>query len=76
MGGASLTTCRGAMLLCYLASMDRHDHDDITNEGVQGPPLSSFKSFLAFTNRRENRFLAICGLWGTTIEIDHAIGHL
>jgi len=35
MGKASLTTCGGAMGLYYFASMDRHDHDDITNEGCQ-----------------------------------------
>jgi len=76
MGGASLTTCSGAMLLYYFVSMDLYDHDEITNEGGQQRPLSKFKSFLAFVNRRENRSLAIFGLWLTTIEVDVAIVHL
>ena len=59
MGGASLTTSTGAMGLYYFASMDRHDHDDITNEGGQQPSLSNFKSFLTFVNHRENRSLAL-----------------
>ena len=62
MGGASVTTCGGTMILYYFTLMYRHDHDDITNEGGQQPPLSSFKSFLAFINRTDNLYLAIFGL--------------
>jgi len=76
MGGASFPTCFGAMLLYYFALMDRHDYDDITNEGGQQRPLSSFKSFLAFINRRENQSLAIFGIWLTNFETTIAIGHL
>ena len=50
------------MGLCYFASMDRNDHDDIINEGGQQLPLSSFKISLAFINRRDNIPLAIYGL--------------
>ena len=64
------------MLIYYFASLDRYDHDDITNEGGQQRPLSSFKSFLAFINSRENRSLAILGLWATTIQVSNAIGLL
>jgi len=63
------------MTLYYFASMDRHDHDDITNEGGQRPPLSSFKYFFAFINRRENRSLAIFGLWLITFELSLPTGH-
>ena len=73
MGGASMTTSGGAMLLYYFASMDRYDHDDITNEGGQQRPLSNFKSFIVFINRRDNRSLANCDLWMTTFELSNAI---
>ena len=76
MGSASVTTCGGAMILYYFASLDRHDHDNITNEGGQQRPLSSFKSFLALNNRRDDRSLAIFGLWLTTCEVSLAIGNL
>jgi len=62
MGGASATTSRGSVILYYFASMDGYDHDDIANEGDQQPPLSTFKSFLFFINRRDNRSLAVFGL--------------
>ena len=75
MGGASLTTCSAAMVLYYFASLDRHDHDDIT-DGGQRPPLSNFKSFLVFINRRENRSLAVFGLSMTTCEVSSAIGSI
>jgi len=64
------------MALYYYASMDQHDHDDIIIEGSQRAPPSSFKSFLAFINRRENLSLAIFGLWLTTCQVDIAIGHV
>ena len=35
MGGVSVTTSAGAMILYYFASLDNHGHDDITNEGGQ-----------------------------------------
>jgi hypothetical protein len=73
MNGASFTTSFGSMLLYYFASMDRHDHYDITNERGQKPPLSSFKSFLASRNRRGNRSLAILALWAATIQFSIAI---
>ena len=76
MGAASFTTSGSAMVLYYLASMDRHDHDDNTNEGAQRPPLSSLKSFVTLINRRENRSLAILGLWITTSQVSIAIGHI
>ena len=62
-------------MYCF-AAVDRHDYDDIANEGGQQPPLSSFKSFIAFINRRENQSLAVCGLWMTTIEASVAIGNI
>ena len=76
MGGASFSTGAGSMILYYFASLDRQDNfDDITNEGtLQQLPLSSFKSFLAFMTRRENRSLAIVGLWLFTCEVSIAIG--
>jgi len=76
MGEASFATSFVTMILYYFASMDRHDHDDITNEGGQQPPLSSFKSFLAFINRRDNISLAIFWLLLVTGEVSIAIGHL
>jgi len=63
------------MLLYYFVSMDLYDHDEITNEGGQQCPLSRFKSFLAFVNRRDNRSLTVFGLWLTTFEVDVAIAH-
>ena len=62
-------------MLYYYGYLDRHDHDDIIDEGGQCPPLSRFKSFLTFVNRRENRSLVILGLWITTGEVNSAIGH-
>ena len=76
MGGAASTTSFGSTLLYYFSSMDRHDHDESTDEGGQRPPHSSFKSFLVFINRRENRSLAIFGLWLTTCQVNIAIGHI
>jgi hypothetical protein len=76
MGGAVFSTSFGSMALYYFGSLDRHDHEDITNEGGQQRPLSRFKSFLAFINRSENRSLAVVGLWATTIQLSYAIGHL
>jgi len=76
MDGDTYITSFGSMTLYYFASMDRHDHDDIANEGVQRPLLSSFKSSLAFINRRESRSLAIFGLLMTTNEVSFAIGYI
>ena len=56
--------------------MDRNDHDDINDEGGQKVPLSRFESFLALNNRRDDRSLAIFGLWLTTCEVSLAIGNL
>ena len=64
------------MLIYYFASLERYDHDDITNEVGQQRPLSSFKSFLAFIYRKDNRSLAICGLWGITCQVSNAFRHL
>ena len=74
-GNISLTTWFVSIFVYYFASLDRNDHDDITNEWGQRP-LSSFKSFLAFINRRDYRNLAICLLWGMTLQVSFAIGHL
>jgi len=76
MGGASMTTNGGTMILYYFDSLDRDDHDEITNGEDQQRPLSSFKSFFASINRRDNRSLAICGLFCTTIQVTLAIGYI
>ena len=68
MGSASLATNGSTMIIYYFASLDRHDHDEITNGEEQQRPLSSFKPFFAFINRRENRSLAIDRLCLITSE--------
>ena len=73
MGGTSMTTSGGAMILYYLASLNQEVQGQ---QGNTTGALAHLYSSLKYILRRENRSLAIVGLWSILSQLGYGIGHL